>query len=67
VDGDAVAAQARRGGFRRGDGALDAVLDLAEFVDEEVGGRAGADADDFAVDNVIDGGAGDCLRVRPGS
>ena len=55
---DAVAAQARRRRFGRCNGALDARLDLAEFVDEEVRGGAGADADDFAVDHVIDGGAG---------
>jgi hypothetical protein len=55
---DAVAGEALRRGFRTGDGAGDAVLDLAQLVDEAVGRRAGADADDGAGHHVVDGGAG---------
>src|SRR5471032_2036374 len=61
VHGDAVTGQPRRRRFRGSHSAGDAVLDLGRFVDEEVGRRAGADADDLAVDDVGDGCAGDGL------
>jgi hypothetical protein len=58
--GDAVAGQARGSRFGRRYGAFDAVLDLGQFVDEEVGRGAGADADDVTF-HVGDGGAGNGL------
>jgi hypothetical protein len=55
---DAMAAQAGCGGFRRRHGALDLVLDLGQFVDEEVGGGAGAHADDLVFHHIGNGGTG---------
>ena len=48
--------QACGGGFRRRHRAFDPMLDLAELIDEKIRGGAGADADQRAVDHVIDGG-----------
>src|SRR5690606_6548236 len=54
-DFDAVAAQARRALFGAGDRTGDAMPDPRQRIDEEGDGRAGADADDAAVLDVIDG------------
>jgi len=44
--------------FGRRDRTLDAVLDLGQFIDEKVSGRAGTDTDDFTIDYIVNGGAG---------
>ena len=51
---DAVFAQALCRGLGAGDRAVDLVFDLAELVDEVIGGRAGADADDAAHGHMCD-------------
>ena len=53
-----MACQARGRRFGRRDRAFDAVLDLGQFIDEKIGGRTGADTDNFTVDHIINGGAG---------
>jgi hypothetical protein len=58
---DAVRLEALGGLHRRRDRALDAALELRELVDEEVGRRAGADADPRVVDDVRDRVARDRL------
>ena len=62
VHRNAMTLQARGGGFGAGDGAIEVHLVLGQCVDEEVGGGAGADADDAlaveARENVVDGGLG---------
>ena len=62
VDRYAMALQACCGGFGAGDGAIEVHLVLGQCVDEEVGGGAGADANDAlaveARENVVDGGLG---------
>jgi len=54
--------QALAGGFRTGDGTLIAVLERGQGVDEEVGRRTRADADDAAgrcrLRHVVGGGLG---------
>ena len=57
---DAMAAQAFCCRLRRRHGALDAVPDLGQFIDEKIGGGSGAHADDVTIDNIVDGGAGNC-------
>ncbi|VXC96004.1 conserved hypothetical protein [Pseudomonas sp. 8Z] len=65
VHRDAMALQACGGGFGTGHGAVELHLVLSQCVDEEVGGRAGADTDDAlaveARENVVDGGLGHSL------
>ncbi len=51
---DAVPLQTPGGLLRARDGARDAILDLAQLVDEEIGGRAAADTDHGAVHHVPD-------------
>src|SRR5690606_24676802 len=66
---DAVPAQARGALLGAGDGAGDAMPDPRQRIDEEGDGRTGADADDAAVLDVLDGlFAGQALgfgHVRP--
>ena len=51
-----MTAQALRRGFRGRHGPLDAVLDRGQRIDEEIGSRASAHADDFTIHHVVDGG-----------
>ena len=51
---DAVFAQALRRGLGAGHRAVDLVFDLAQLVDEVIGGRTGADADDAAHGHMCD-------------
>ncbi len=65
VDRDAMALQTLGGGFGAGDRAVEGGLVLSQGVDEEVGGRTGADADDALFiqlgQNEVDSGLGDGL------
>ncbi len=60
-----MAFQALGGGLGAGDGAVEGGLVLGQGIDEEVGGRTGADADDaFLIQlgqNEVDGSLGDGL------
>lgn len=62
VHRDAVALEARRGGFGAGDRAIEGGLVLGQGVDEAVGGGAGADPDDALViefrEDEVDGSLG---------
>ncbi|MNR27430.1 hypothetical protein D3C85_1447040 [compost metagenome] len=65
VDRDAMALQTLGSGFGAGDRAVEGGLVLSQGVDEEVGGRTGADADDALFiqlgQNEVDSGLGDGL------
>lgn len=65
VHRDAMAFEARGGGFGAGHGAVEGALVLGQGVDEAVGGGAGADPDDALVvefrQDEVDGGLGDGL------
>ena len=58
---DAMPFQPFRRSFRAGDRAANLVPDLCQFVYEEIGGGAGAHADDAIVWDICDRGPGNCL------
>jgi len=65
INRNAMALEARSGGFGAGNGAVEGTLVLGQGIDEAVGGRTGADADDALVvqlgQNEVDSSLGDGL------